>query len=90
MSSGWQLTWGGSKLFVAGGHTDDDSLMHQLSDFYLSIMALKRFSGSRWLTVGRACRSLSLMRLLGLDALVKAILEDRGGDYYMSPCTQLW
>ena len=64
----WQLTWDDDKLFISSHCMNDNSLLEQLSDFFLSILSLERFSSSRWLTIGRSCRSLSLCRLCGLDS----------------------
>ena len=61
-------------LCVSPNSRADASLMEKLSGVLLSVLAMKQFTESRWLTVGCSMRSLTAAALLGLDGLLEHTL----------------
>ena len=64
------------KLLVAAKHASDLGLVEKISFVLLSVMKFRRFTESRWLTIGESCRTMVCALLLGLESLVE--LTPRG------------
>ncbi|CAE8616190.1 unnamed protein product, partial [Polarella glacialis] len=80
-----QVRWGGGLLKVAPRYQSDPALIESLSACFLHIWAFRKFSDSRWISLGRSCRVLLASMVLGLEALVADILASPGqSNYYMS------
>ena len=81
-----------NRLLVAAKHSSDLALVEKISFVLLSVMKFKRFSDSRWLTIGESCRSLLCALLLGLHRLVEITRTDpAASDYHLhgfSECTE--
>ena len=56
----------------------------------LCVFRLKKFSGSRWVTVGESCRSLLAAMSLGLEGLVSMVRESpKASGYHIHGFGQL-
>jgi hypothetical protein len=64
------------RLQVSRAWGDRADLCEKLSGALLHLWRFSRFTASRWVTVGAACRALTLGLLTGLGSLVHAIVSD--------------
>lgn len=80
----WHLTWVDDKLLVHDFFKNDPDIYQQISDAILAILCIGGFTESRWLTIGRSCRSLCLALMVGLKSLVQVALGDSAGNWYLS------
>ena len=80
------LRWHNGRLRV---HVADQvdvqaSLVGRVSDLMMALFRFKKFSESRWCTVGDACRSLAAALSVGLDGLVRCVRADpKASDYHI-------
>ena len=71
-------------LKVSEAFKDRGDTLQLITTCLLQLLCFRRFSDSRWLTLGDACRALVAAELCGLSSLVKAILDDPGrSNYYI-------
>ena len=71
-----RLQWNGARLQVAASCMDMPDVIETLSSALLGVWHFKKFSDSRWITVGCSCRTLIASLLTGLESLVAFIRED--------------
>lgn len=78
-----RLRWKRGRLEVAAPNLNTESLIGKVSFALLSIWHFRKFSESRWVTIGSSCRSLAAGLLTGLESLVATIRESPGAsDFY--------
>jgi hypothetical protein len=65
-----QLRFHDGRLMVHASVADDPSLADKLSSSLLYVWRLRRYTSSRWLTVGETCRTLVRAMLSGLGDLI--------------------
>ena len=82
LSSTLRLHWDGSNLCLDERCRDRGALLEELSGVILELWSFQRFSTSRWVTVGCACRSLMCAWLSGLDHFVKHVSALPGVSLY--------
>ena len=69
-------------LEVSSAMQDANNLMDKLIVAWLQVMRFEKYSGSRWLTVGGSCRTLTAAVLLGIGSLVECTRADpKSRDY---------
>ena len=79
-----QVKWDGESLWVAEEHRGDEDLFQKISVCMLSVFKFKKFTDSRWITLGECCRSLVASVSLGMQGLVKHIRDlPHTSDYYI-------
>ena len=61
----WRLLWPEGKLLVPSDYMDDPDILDKLSDIIIGSLSIHQYSESRWLSIGRSCRSLCLCVALG-------------------------
>ena len=77
------------KLWVAAKHSEDLGLVEKVSFVLMSVMKFRRFTESRWLTLGESSRTLLCALLLGLDGLVELTRKDpAASDYHLHGFTE--
>lgn len=82
-----RMHWRGEKLCVAGGASgsEEEPMIHAVCHILFQIWSFRRFTESRWASIGPAARSAMAGRLSGLDHLVRAMLDDKEeGNYLLS------
>ena len=67
------LFWDGTGLCVLGCHHSSVSLVERIFAIILSIFRFKKFTDSRWLTIGGSSRTLLAALVVGLHPLVQFI-----------------
>jgi hypothetical protein len=78
------LRWDGSRLQVSALHQGADDLFEKLTMTMLVVFKFKKFTASRWVTIGESSRALVAALGLGLAGLVKMIRADpEASDYYI-------
>lgn len=84
----WRMLWWQGQLLIDQRFSQDPTIYGKVA---AASMALHHpaYSKSRWLTVGRACRSLCCSLLFGLESLVESILSQKGKDFPLGGCSQL-
>lgn len=70
----WRLLWANDRLMISDVFAGDSGIIEDIADTILSFLTLEVFTESRWLTIGRSCRSLMLCMMFGLKSLVDYIL----------------
>ena len=85
----WRLLWSGGRLQLASSCCENPHILEELSDIFVATVSIQKYTESRWLTVGRSCRSLSLSLLMGLDSLVEHTLAKQTGDCPLKGFRQL-
>ena len=79
-----QVKWDGERLWVAEEHAGNKDLFQKISVCMLSVFKFKKFTDSRWITLGECCRSLVASVSLGMQGLVKHIRDrPQTSDYYI-------
>ena len=85
-----QLQWKGGRLQVAASCMNLPDVMETISSTLLGVWHFKRFSDSRWITVGCSRRALVDSLLTGLESLVAFIREDSASsDYHIAGFARL-
>ena len=76
--------WHSGKLLVFRTAATSDDFMDKVRACLLSVFRFKKFTDSRWITVGEACRGLVASLSLGLSGLVGLVRKDpKASDYYI-------
>jgi len=70
------LLWQGGRLCVRGSLQGDDGLRQRLRLLYLKVMQFRKFTESRWITIGVCSRRLVASMLIGLSGLADRIRDD--------------
>ena len=77
-------------LEVARAWEGDDSVWDRVAVAILHVMRFRKFADSRWVTVGRSCRSVVASLLLGLDDLIDMVRSNPcTSQYYIGGYTRL-
>jgi len=71
-----RLQWKDGLLCVKDTAASSQNIVGQVSFALLSVWKFKKFSSSRWVSVGCSCRSLVASLLTGLESLVAKIRAD--------------
>jgi hypothetical protein len=71
-----RLQWKGGRLQVAASCLGLPDVIETLSSALLGVWHFKKFSDSRWITVGCSCRTVIASLLTGLESLIAFIRED--------------
>jgi hypothetical protein len=84
------VIWRGGCLEVSAEHASDVDLFDTLSGALLRLWGFAAFSDSRWVTVGRSCRTLTMGLLSGVLDLAKTIMDDpTASQHHISGVTRL-
>ena len=79
-----------SQLQVHASQASRDDLTEVISSAILTLLRFKKFTDSRWTTVGDSCRSLVAALHVGLDGLVKTARQDpETSDFHLHGIAQL-
>ena len=79
------VLWLDGSLHVSCAFRDDPELLNWLYNAIMTVFRLKKFSTSRWITVGCCCRTLSAALALGLKRLHQMCIDDdKVGNHYIS------
>ena len=85
-----QLLYRDGRLFISERHRVSLNLIEQVSTVLMHVWAFRRFSESRWLTVGCCNRTLAASEQLGLQSLVAFIRKrPHASDYYIGGLSRL-
>jgi hypothetical protein len=85
-----RLQWKGGRLQVSANCLNLPDVMETLSSALLGVWHFKKFSDSRWVTVGCSCRTLVASFLTGLESLVAFIREaPASSDFHISGFARL-
>ena len=77
--------WKDGKLLVSCACKDDPDIIPWLYNALMTVFCFKRFSTSRWITVGSSMRTLIAACALGIRHLHQVTIEDpHVGTYYLS------
>ena len=80
----------GGRLWVSGEWEGNEELEENLSRMILYLLKLKRFTESRWCTIGPSCRALVACLACGLEFLVAIARKDpRTSEFYISGFSRL-
>lgn len=80
----------GGRLWVSGRWEGHSQLEEHLSRVILYLLHLKRFTESRWCTIGPSCRALVGCLAVGLELLVATARKDtHTSDFYISGFSRL-
>ena len=78
------LTWRDGSYFVRAQFDGSEGLQERVIRAIVSVLRFRKFTDSRWLTVGESCRRLITGQLLGLSALVDVIRRTpHASDWYI-------
>ena len=69
------LRWDGTHLEVSNVHADSPDVWQRLVNVLLYVHKFKKFSTSRWCSVGQSCRTIVAALLLGLDDLASFVIK---------------
>ena len=67
--------WRDGKLWVSGGDRLDIGFYEDLCAVMLYIFRFVKFTESRWVTVGKVSKTISLSESVGLRVLIQSILD---------------
>ena len=85
-----QLRFHSNRLWVAARFQDDAQIVNKITCALLYLWKFKKFSETRWCTLGNQCRRMVGAVSLGLRELVGSIHEDaRESDYYLNGFSRL-
>ena len=85
-----KLVWTGTRLQVAADHGFGDEVWGEVSSLLLYLLKWRKFSESRWLTLGVSCSSMAASLSVGLEALVAMVRADEhSSDYHLSGVSRL-
>eukprot|EP00974_Lingulodinium_polyedra_P130387 11213633-Lingulodinium_polyedra.AAC.1 len=79
----WRLLWDDGHLLISWEYANDGEVYDKVCDLLIDSLHIHKFSTSRWLTVGRACRSLCLALALGLESWVADTLKVLVSDWHL-------
>lgn len=68
-----KLYWAGGRLHISQEHMEDENITERITSPLLHLWRFQRFTDSRWLALGDACRSILKATLSGIDGLVAYI-----------------
>lgn len=72
------------RLLVSSSLKDREDTPGVVTMLLMKLLEFRRWSDSRWLSIGRSCRSLVLSLMLGLDNLIQYSLRQKGtSSYYL-------
>jgi hypothetical protein len=78
------LLWDGEMLLASVSCRDDPKVLERISTLLLGVFKFRRFTSSRWISVGSSCRTLTAALSLGLGKIVQLARADKGtSDYYI-------
>ena len=84
----WEPSSG--QLQVHASQASREDLTEAISGVILTLLRFKKFTDSRWTTVGDSCRSLVAALHVGLDGLVRTARKDpETSDYHLHGIVQL-
>ena len=78
-----RLRFTGGALLVINVCANEPDVMNTIFGVLLHVLRIKRFTDSRWCTVGQCCRTLVASLLLGIDDLVAVIRSGGASDYFI-------
>ena len=82
--------WRDDRFYVDPAYKDDQDILTWLYDAVMTAFRFKKYSTSRWLTVGSSCRTLLASLALGLDRLHEVcILDPKVSNYYLNGFSKL-
>ena len=61
------------RLCISRDFADDDSLAEKVSSVLLHVWRFKKYTDSRWVTIGESCRTVLIALLTGIDSLISRI-----------------
>ena len=84
------LRWAGGQLLISEAHRGSEGLLENVSSCMVCVFRFRKFSDSRWITVGQGCRSLLAGLGVGLRGLASVIRQSPlASDYYIHGFGQL-
>jgi hypothetical protein len=84
------LRWANGHLQVSERHKSSDSLIETVCSSMLVVFKWKKFTDSRWCTIGDACRALVASLTVGLEPMVKKLRADsKTSDWYLKGFSRL-
>jgi hypothetical protein len=83
-----EIRFSSGRLLVAERHRGEDGLIDRLVHIMLMAWGFRKWSESRWLSLGSSCRSLALSMLLGVDSLVGYIIQAGESKYHLGGFTE--
>ena len=76
--------WRGGHLYVSVDRACDENLLERLSGAALYVFRFKRFTESRWTTIGDSCRTLCASIAFGIQGLLVYIRrQPKTSEYYI-------
>ena len=79
-----QLRFHGGRLKVAASYRDSPNLLESISTCLLHAWRFRKFTTSRWITVGDSCKTMVIALLTGVESLVRAVRRHpKTSDYYI-------
>jgi hypothetical protein len=79
-----QLCWDGKQLLLPVRCRNDPDLVEKLAGCLIGAFRFRKFTDSRWVSMGDSCRSLAVSCYLGLQALVGSIRATKeASDYHL-------
>ena len=80
-----QPVWQDGTLWISNKHRDSPNLMEQLSGVMLYLFRFRKFSESRWTTIGESARVLVGSLAIGLEGLVRMVREStKTSDFHIA------
>ena len=80
-----RLLYRDGHLQVLDVHLQDQGLHESIHHCLLSVLRIRRFTSSRWCSMGASCRQLLASLLLGVSAIVDMCFADPScSDYYLN------
>lgn len=76
------LHWCGNRLCVSRSHENEPDIIKTICGCMLSVFRFRKFTDSRWLTLGDSCRGLVASLCLGLRPSVDMVRADEGASDY--------
>lgn len=82
--------WGGGLLCISDRFEKDPEVVEKVSTVILYLWRWKKFSESRWCTVGAACRALAASVVVGLEEVVaRAQRDPTSSNYHLNGFARL-
>ena len=82
--------WQNGNLYVKKAYKDDTDILEWLYNACLTVYRFKKFSSSRWISIGSCLRTLIASCALGIRELHKMTIEAPGvGSYYLGGFSRL-
>ena len=79
-----QLRFHGGRLKVDASYRDSPNLLESISTCLLHAWRFRKFTTSRWITVGDSCKTMVIALLTGVESLVRAVRRHPNtSDYYI-------